>query len=287
MILDHSARQVWDTCKRKYYWTYVRHLDAGRTDPMEEGRAIHEGLYTLYKTGSLDQALASVVVERPEGMLPQEEQHYVDMEIAMRETLRGYVQEFMPKEEFEVLAVEVPLAMQLAEDYHYVGIADALIKVQPIGVLVHEYKRSKQIAADWVARFQIDAQSTGYVQLARANNIDARGAVISILRATKYPEYVRDTVLTPEWLLAEWEAEIRNLVAEISYRLKEASNGDYQQWFPKNTNACFQYNTACPFRKLCTESPQVREQAIKEGFFKQRKDREGDILRRALNANVR
>src|SRR5262245_42007319 len=97
VVVDHSALSVARACKRKYFWTYIRKLDPGRSDPMEEGRAIHEGLYQWYASGSLEEAKQAVIIERPEGMLAGEAPRFDEMERAMRELLAGYASAF-PKE---------------------------------------------------------------------------------------------------------------------------------------------------------------------------------------------
>src|SRR5262249_48492702 len=93
MIIDHSARQVFDTCHRKYYWQYIQELDQGRSLPMDEGRAVHEGLYTLYRTGDVSQAMAHMRIERPEGLMLDEERLYAERDIAMRKLVEGYWRE--------------------------------------------------------------------------------------------------------------------------------------------------------------------------------------------------
>jgi hypothetical protein len=224
-------------------------------------------------------------------MLPQEAEKYNEREWAMKELVRGYIRE-NADEPFDTLDGEIALAWEISEGYWFVGIADGLINDRTIGLLAHEFKRTSQIAADWIARFQIDAQTTGYVMLLRENNINAKGAVLSILRATKYPEYVRDTVITPQWLIEELEAELRNIVGELEHRIEKyavdstlhgAMSPQALAWWPKNTSACFQYNQACPYRKLCIETPQNREVMLAEGFFKPRRAREEGILERALD----
>src|SRR5262249_29694569 len=145
VILDHSARQVWDTCKRKYLWNYVLRLDGGRSDAMGEGAAVHEGLYRWYKERDIDGAMRSSVGERPEGMLPQEEERYRERDWAMRELLRGYTKdkEIQASDAcLETLEGEVVLAWEIEPGYWYVGVADALVREQTLGLLVHEFKRS-------------------------------------------------------------------------------------------------------------------------------------------------
>jgi len=279
-ILDHSARQVWDTCKRRWYWTYPMSLDTGRSDAMERGRMAHAGAAKYSQTHDLQEALNVIVAERPEGMLPQEEATFKELEKATKELLAGYVRTF-PDTDLKVHAVELPLAMELAPGYWYVGIVDGDITAESLR-LAHEIKTTAQLPVDWVAKFQIDAQTVGYVKLMRANDIPAVGAMLSLLRATKYPEYVRDVVIFPPWLLEEWEKEIRQIMAEIEFRMSKLPEWGYDTAFPKNTDACFKYNQACPFRKLCTESPENRELMLKEGFFKKREPREAAILEKAL-----
>jgi hypothetical protein len=290
MILDHSSRHVWESCKRKYYWTYICNLDPGRSDAMERGRAAHQGIYTYSKTRDVEQALESVVIERPEGMLPEEEQKYRDLEYATKELVRGYVRELASKDDFTIEAVELPVAAKIpGTDDYYVGIIDALVNVPVAGRYTHEYKTSGQIPENWVARFQIDSQATGYVWLLRKIGIDVKGSIISILRTSKYPDYVRDVVDTPQWLLDELEHELRETAAQINHRMDLMAHREmdgepypYILFFPKTTSQCFAYNQPCPFRKLCNEPPDMRARLIADGFHKQREPREQRILERAL-----
>jgi CRISPR/Cas system-associated exonuclease Cas4 (RecB family) len=241
---------------------------------MERGRAAHQALYVYARTRNLDEALNAVQIERPAGMLPEEEQRYRDLEYATRELVRGYVQQLASREEFEVEAVELPVAARIDEDAYYVGVIDAIVRHPVLGRFVHEYKTTSQIPSDWVARFQIDSQAVGYVWLLRRIGIEVRGAIISILRATKYPDYVREVITIEDWMLDEFEHELRQLVADV--RREEV--------FSKTTSACFAYNQRCPFHKLCCEPPEMRERMIQEGFYTKRAPREHDILQRALGA---
>jgi hypothetical protein len=283
MIVDHSALSVWRSCKRKFYWNYVLELDAGRSDPMERGSMAHRILYDYYKTGDLELALDAGFFERPAGMLPEEEYKYVELEKYTKQLIRGYVKALGPHDqELSVVEGEVFLAAPIFGKFFYVGVIDQLAELRKIGLFVHEFKTSGQIASDWVAKLQIDQQTTGYVWLGRKNGLDVRGAIISVLRATKYPDYVRDSVVTPDWLLHEFEAELQEEVTNIEEALDYQQRAGYQRAFPKNTNECFSYGHKCPFHKLCAEKPTMREVMLKEGFYPKRKPREADILEKAM-----
>jgi hypothetical protein len=283
MILDHSALQVYRSCHRKFYWTYVCELDPGKSDPMERGSMAHRILYNYYLTGNLEQALSEGYFERPEGMLPDEEHKYKELEDYTRKLVRGYVKELGPSDKFfRVIRGEAFFSHRVFGKFYYVGVVDQLAEVEKIGIFTHEFKTSGQIASDWTARLQIDQQTTGYVYLARQNGIDAKGVMLSLLRATKYPDYVRDTVLTPDWLLEEFESELKEEMTSIEAALDYQVDAGYARAFPKNTNECFSYGHRCPFHKLCTETPSMRETMLKENFFKKRKPREADILEKAI-----
>lgn len=277
MILDHSALHVWRQCKRKFYWTYVQELAQARSDAMERGSFAHRLLYEYYRTKDVQGALASGSYERPPGMMPGEEQKYVELEQFTRELVRGYVKELVPQDHFEVKALELPLAYHIFGSNYYVGVLDQMIEVKSVGELVHEFKTSAQIPEGWVTKFQIDQQSTGYVFLGRKNGFNPKGAMLSLLRATKYPDYVRDTVLTPDWLLEEFEAELHYEMGKIEEALNE-SEGGYPAVFTKSTDACYAYNQKCPFHKMCCETPYMRQQMLAEGFYPKREPRELKIL---------
>jgi hypothetical protein len=285
MILDHSSLHVWRQCKRKFYWTYLQELDSGRSDAMERGRLAHEILYIYHKTGSLEDAFNATSFERPEGMLQQEEQKYKELEWATKELVRGYTTKV--KEEYKIIDVEVPMAYHIFGSNYYVGVVDGIVEVPEGFQLINEYKTTSQIPEGWITKFQLDQQTTGYVFLARHNGFPVKGAILNILRATKYPDYVRDTVLTPDWLIDEWEREVKNEMLHIEEAIEALERYGYQAMFPKSTDACFAYNTKCPFHKLCTESPRNREVMLSEGFFKKRKPRELGILQQVKDREAK
>jgi hypothetical protein len=283
IVLDHSALHVYRMCPRRYYWTYRRNLDPGRSDAMERGRAVHEGLYVWAKTRNAEQAVEAVRIERPEGMLPQEEPKYAEMERAAKELLRGYIQQLGATEDFEIEAVELPLRRRVNDIADYVGVIDAIIKHPVLGRYVHEYKTTGVIYDNWAGRLQLDSQTVGYVWLVKGLGIDVRGVLLSLLRATKYPEYVRDVVQTPDWLLREFEVELSDTAWEIwELTRKEQMYTTPELVWRKNTQSCFAYNQKCPFHTLCAEAPGVREQLVRDGFYRQRENRELKILERAL-----
>jgi CRISPR/Cas system-associated exonuclease Cas4 (RecB family) len=283
MILDHSARHVYQECKRKYYWTYVLELSPGRSDPMERGSLAHRLLYNYYQTKdvqSIDDP--SIIFERPIGALPEEEPKYQELERYTRALVRGYVKELVPQDDFTVVSGERFFAAHMGGENYYVGVVDQHVVVTHIGDMAHEFKTSGQIASDWVAKFQLDNQTTGYVYLMRRNNIDAKGTILSVLRTSKYPDYVREALVTPEWQLKEFESELQSDFADITMRLQALATQSYEMAFPKSTGACFSYNHKCPFHKLCTETPEMRTQLIREGFYPRREPRELGILEKAL-----
>lgn len=283
MILDHSARHVYQECKRKYYWTYVCELDAGRSDPMERGSMAHKLLYHYYKTRAIESIDdPRIVFERPADMLPDEEHKYVELDRYTRMLVRGYVKELVPQDDFTVMEGEKYYAYHLGSNHYYVGVCDQQVDVKNVGIMAHEFKTSGQIATDWVAKFQIDNQTTGYVFLMVKNGVPAKGAILSLLRTSKYPDYVREPIMTPPWRLEEFEAELRSDIMDIEHRLEALSHVDYTVAFPKSTGACFAYNHKCVFHKLCTETPEMRSRMIGEGFFPRRSPRELGILEKAL-----
>lgn len=284
IVLDHSARNVLETCRRKYYFNYERQLEAGRSDAMERGIAAHKVLTIWHSTYNAEKALEAVKLERPERMLPGEEKHYEDLDYAVRELVSGYFKRYGDeRKEFKVLTLDRYFSVELAPGWWLVGIVDGLIEEQVLGELVMENKTTSMIMTDWVARLQLDSQTCGYVLLARENGYpNVRGALINVLRTSKYPDYVRDVIMTPDWMPKELREEYLNIFAEIVWRRERQAAGEsvWAVW-PKTTSACFNYGKECPYRKICLTPPQHREDLIRE-FYNQRSPREDNILKASL-----
>ena len=282
-LLDHSARHVWDECRRKYYWQYIIGLEQGRSVDLDRGSAVHKGLYEWYKTGSSAVALAAAKMERPEGLLASEAMLYDDTDMQIEQLLQGYFQRYAD-DDFEIISLERPLAAELPNGWMYIGVVDAVLRHKVLGLLNQENKSTKQIATDWVAKFQMDSQSTGYVWLAWANDLPVFGTLLSLLRMSKYPDYVRDVIKAEEWLVEEWHDEIITITQEMEYREGLATRTDPMAAYPKNTDACFKYNKECPFRKICLYGRD--RSTIIESFYRKRSSptREEKILQEAQDA---
>jgi hypothetical protein len=283
MIIDHSARHVYAGCKRKFYWIYVCNLSTGRSDAMERGSVVHEILAKYYEyNGDLEKAMSEVKFRRPERMLVNEEPKYAALEVQAKELVRGYFRQLNP-DDFKIKAVELNLSWHMGGAHYYVGVVDAIAEVPDVGDFCNEYKTTQTIIEDWIRKFQLDNQSHGYVFLARKNGwTKVKGVILNLLRASKYPDYVREPIISPPWLLEEFEQELLGEMEDIERRLELTKANDYNggPW-PKNTDYCSQYNRICEFHKLCTETPSNRQQMMEEGFFPKREDRELNILKKA------
>jgi hypothetical protein len=90
----------------------------------------------------------------------------------------------------------------------------------------------------------------------------AKGVIIDVIQVLikDQPKFVRGMTFRTEDQISEW-------LIDAQYWIGLAEEWAYNQYWPMNDTACDKYG-GCPFRGVCSSSPQVREMILESEFEK-------------------
>ncbi len=274
-ILTNSAITAFKACPRKYYWRYIREVEAvERPEALLLGTALHGYLEAHYR------------------QLPYTPP--IDLTPKSQAILKG-VREYYPilymddLDLFEPIAVEKiisgeirnPVSGRPAREYVYGGKVDGLVMLKKDAegfkendLLLLEHKSASKVDEAYFERLQLDSQLLLYsLYLSRELGAHIAGTLFNViqkpsLRQKKseseaeyyqrlrlemnWPElYHRRYLRFPEMRMQEIQKELwsaKNIIAKA--RLENV--------FTMNSGACFDYHRKCDYWTLCSsEDPEM------------------------------
>lgn len=147
-------------------------------------------------------------------------------------------------------------------EYIFCGHLDRLIQFGEDNY-VEDYKTTKTtLMPEYYKRYSPDNQMSMYNVAAKvAFNVEVKGVLVSAIQvAVSFTRFDRGLVYRTESLLEEW---VSDTIEWIRIAEGYASSGKY----PRNDKACSNYG-GCPFRKVCSSDPVVRESFLERDFYK-------------------
>jgi len=147
----------------------------------------------------------------------------------------------------------------------YTGRFDQIVEWQG-GLWGFDDKTTSSLGASWPKQWDLRAQFTGYVWLAKSIGIDLSGFLIrgiSILK-TKY-ETLQPITYRPAWMVEAWYEQVHRTLRRM-IQCWEEGYWDYD-W----DEACTSYG-GCVFRKVCLSAPDARQGWLETDFEKRRWD---------------
>ena len=170
--------------------------------------------------------------------------------------LEAYCEKY-PREQdqFKVLGTQVYL-----EQPEYCGLLDLPIEFPDGSIYVQDHKSTSAWLSDaYFEKFIMDDQVIGYVWLAQKKYGRCDGFYIDVVHVdTRYhkvkpdKDFVRyGPIKVPQWRIDNWYMDM----IYDSTRIKHMSLAE--SW-PRNGQACFNWNRRCPMWALCTAPPELR-----------------------------
>lgn len=285
--LDNSKIELVNLCPRKYFYRHKMNIvplapvdietgiqQVDYATPMNFGSAIHQALASYYSGEGFERVtcpcpeycefclgnpiprmLAMFLLYYPQD--PSDPRDTRTRRIGV-ELLIGYVKKW-GREDFEVVAVEIPFAIPF-DEFKYVGRIDLLMKehgkLKPM-----DHKTAGRFGMMFEQQFKISGQLTGYMKgVSQICGEPITEGEINAIRTSKYIDlnesYLRlTTARVPEDFL-EWERNVRSAYARINMY-------DREGYWPKHAPAaCSMYNRQCEYYRLCVSHGQVRENQI-------------------------
>lgn len=249
MILDNTKVTEFNACPRKFYWAHVRHLslvsENNLPSALQYGIAIHSGLETLYKGGSLEE---SIVIFK--GLFPEKYSTTVRTPLIGEKMLRQYYNTYIP-EVWKVEHVEAHITMELSKDLLFYGRIDLIVDfLSQLQVVDHKTATSMGYITE------PQHQLTGYIALARSLGLDINTATVNILGL------IRGKIEFNRVITSRTDEDIQEWIHHTLLTKCNIDNCVSSGYFPKYTHSCGMYNSRCPYLQLCTCSPRNIEYVV-------------------------
>ncbi len=275
IVVDNMALQQFRNCFMQGYYRIIRGLvprDERPRTPLLFGQAVHLALEHYYK-GATPEATIKVFEDyfRPHETM---EDDLRTMETG-RSLLRAYFKQV--RDEFEVVEVERPFRVTLAEDDHgeplveYAGRLDLVIRWSSTGRLrIMEHKTTSRLG-----RFIQDPNNQGMGYMWGAAKLypdeEVEAIVFNFLgvyktggkRPSRYEEgtaFKRVPAYYSKQRLIQWQLHTVALLHDITTAQERGI-------FWTNTVSCSLYNGECPYIPLCVaETEKERDTLIEEAY---------------------
>lgn len=285
---DNGVQFAWDAtsldlaqaCMRKYYYSMILGIR-----PKEESvHLLFGGLYAtalehFYKHRAegkeIAEALHLVVKEALisswdfEKNCPQVFDSAVKTRVNLIRTIVWYVEEFAEESEDGLVtyhlqngqpAVELSFSLDFEHNIIYRGHLDRVVSMGDHLYVMDQKTTGGTVGTYYFNNFSPSNQMSGYAFAGQAIlHSPIHGVIIDAAQiAVNFTRFARGVTTRTKDQITEW---YHGAVESIRIAQNQTERGS----FPMNPTACGNYG-GCPFRILCSRSPQVRDNFIKSDF---------------------
>jgi hypothetical protein len=253
---------------------------------MELGRVFHKAFELFYDKDFNDDEVELYITSRFDEMVANADPYKAeDYEINKHIALGmwcNYPRKW--RDEFEEITSEMEFKIPLIDGVDFVGRIDGLVKLDGAW-WIRELKTSTISVSQFDRRAKISSQVTGYVYALRQMGVDVKGIIYDFIRKPLIRKRSSDTAQTygqrlfseyitrPDYYyhrhktyrtpneLNLYEQDMKLLAEEIKQKCEDKK-------FYRNTSNCFNYNSECPYKKICfDEKP---DELTLQLYFKER-----------------
>jgi hypothetical protein len=274
--LNQSRVQLFNACKRKFYWQFVENLIPERPAyHLSVGTAVHTALALVHTGKSVEEALSASLKEfdtlLPKKKVPGDEEIIEENRDIIRQLVPAYVAEYADEETPWIpLGVEVAGRVEVGDNtgIYLVFRTDQIVSWNN-QLWIIDHKTAKKLDLRDLMKYEMDLQFSAYVYGVTCLLQKAiAGIIVNVLVKTKVPQFARQLYTRSHEELKEFEAEFVEIGNEIRWRMARIAAGeDPKVVFYKNTAQCFNYGT-CWYRDLCLKDTEIRRMA----FIKRKED---------------
>lgn len=280
LVWDSTSVSAFMACPYKYMLSIVEGWQPRRRSPhLVFGIALHSAFERYHKLRALDashdEALAVVVsqsyfrqlLEEHPDRIPEGEPTKTTH--TLLRTIVWYLDQFRddPAKTHVLLngkpAVELSFTFPLPGGFSYCGHFDRIVEFSD-RLWITDYKTTKSaLDARYFAQFKPSIQFAGYT-IAGQVVFDApvKGVIVDAVHlAVTSSDFARQTIHFSPGELDEFLEDLQTVLAFAKQCAEDRS-------WPMNPTACHHYG-GCPFRKVCSHPPHVRENFLRSDFERQ------------------
>jgi hypothetical protein len=161
-------------------------------------------------------------------------------------------------------AVEYSFKLEIDDGFVLCGHLDRLCEYGGAYYVMDQKTTGSTISSQFFDQFMPDTQMSLYTFAGKAIfDLPVKGVIIDAAQiAVGFTRFERGFTFRTDSQLDEWYGDIMSDI----HRIREATR---ENNFPMNPTACGNYG-GCEFRKICSRSPEIREQFLKADFVKRK-----------------
>jgi hypothetical protein len=271
MDVSNSSLTTYQTCQKKWQWSYVEKLKPRKkSGALTLGTIIHKAFDMYYKPTSTKDIVSYIDSAYKEELskvgIEDQEDIYLDSKTALGMFLNFPFDQM----KFDEIQSEEEFRVEIAPGIFYIGKVDG--KVKRTGKWwIREIKTTSEPKNIFEKRAACSSQGTGYIfGIRQQDGVDIQGVIYDYMRKPKlykrkdecmeefgqriYMDYCdakkkksyfdRYPTYRSPFNIKEWLEDAIRTTHQIEQSIQKSD-------FPRNTNSCYSYNTECPFFKVC------------------------------------
>lgn len=306
-LYDNTRLSAYKRCPRFYYYRHVLHWEVdGKRLPLIFGASWHSAMEVIWAAmtppaippnkETIVRAAYGAFLDtwlKEGGPPPDEIDYEMEKDYAPRtpttglEMIVGYVEHRLANaSDFELISVEKGFAVPLDPQdptLFYIGKIDKIVKRRgKVMGIEHKtttaYSKASKFRSTFVDSFSPNAQVDGYLFALHMMYPGKAGAVwVDAALVHKSDEgfmfipVERQLAQLDGWL---WETLdwIRRVEADTAAAVAVKASDPYMHAFPKNTNSCWDFMSACPYLGPCKMWSNPKDKPIPAGYTAKRWD---------------
>ncbi len=295
--LTHSSRGVFASCPQKFHYEYQQRLAPNRLSmPLEIGAVFHDEIDIFYRAlrddgefgeqGIFDaqERITEHFSKLRAGVGTTVLQPYDYDKIGIMEAIcagmvAGYVRKYEDKDHKQYKVIEPEQEFEIpiptTDGWSTRGKIDLVLKVRgKKQYRIMEHKTAAQISVGYVSRIALDKQTLRYIWAARLlSGLPIKKIVYNVIKKPGIrqgkketfdaflkrveDEYEDETKYFYREILTPTEEQIASIPSDDKKFVKLIERAQKTGYYPLNTNHCFDFNSTCPFMRLCIEGQSV------------------------------
>lgn len=200
---SHTALELFNNCKKAYYWQYIRNLESTEFKKhLEMGKIVHDGIHVIYKkTGNPAELVKTRFEELREKlredmvMTTKIEEELIEMELIALAMMEGYpikYKDFI--DEVDHIVNEKPFRYIFPSGLTVKGKMDNIFRYRG-KYYIHELKTAKYINDDYITGIQIRPQLAIYRHLGNDSLKDFKisGVIFDVIQKPSIRQKQKET----------------------------------------------------------------------------------------------
>lgn len=268
LTISHNKSSIARSCWKKYDWRYNHRLTPiKKSTTLTLGSAVHQAFDLYYNGINVQEVLAVIGASFDEDIGKVGLQEQEDLTIAKYTAIGMFMSyPFKDLSKFETIESEKSFSVRVdnLRGVRFEGRIDGLVKKDGHW-WVRELKTSGLNQRQFNQRINTSSQSTGYMYAMRKLGYDVKGILYDYIKKPLLRKRVSenqhdfgnrimlDYKNKPEMYYGQifsWRNEVElNLWEEDMITL--IRDARRRKEFPRNQDACYIYNSECPYKKIC------------------------------------